>query len=86
MLAATLRFFSICGDGGRVDFFRPPLPFFMGSIVPSGAMIGCFAFTFFFPFLVFIELGADCINFGGGKGLMKGLVAAFCNFTGDTFE
>ena len=86
MFAATLRFLSICGDGGRVDFFLPPLPFFTGNIVPSGVMIGCFGFTFFFTFLAFIELGAGCINFGGGKGLMKGLVAAPCSFTGDTFE
>ena len=47
-------------------------------------MIGCFAFTLFFPFLVFIEFGVHDNNFGGGKGLMKGFVAATCNFTGDT--
>ena len=40
-LAATRRFRNTVGDGGRVDFFRPPRPFFFTGGGGGAGGTGC---------------------------------------------
>ena len=82
VLAAILRFFNMCGDGGLVAFLRPPRPFFTGTIVPSAAIIGCLCrdFVNFLALTLLLSSQDVSIIVFGGKGWVKTLVlSCSCN-------